>query len=107
MKHIIKIKDNEDGVIYEIHDDYDWSDDGIDYAYSEGNYSCDCNRRLFVEQSKKDTQGVDNACDLPCGHTRYILVSIDNVEYENHKNEDGSFYQTMKELNEPISGSGK
>lgn len=87
MIHIIKIKDNQDGVVYTIKDKYDWSEEGIDY-------SCDCNRFLAVERSKGNSPEAEDAV---CGHSRYELVSIDGVPYYSYVESDGNTYQTKKE----------
>lgn len=48
-----------------------WEDDAdvlhaIEYLFMEGNYSCDCNRALFLEYAQqKDGEDVDH----PCGDT--------------------------------------
>ena len=44
--------------------------EGIEYMWTEGNYSCDCNRELFIKRQ----QGED-APDRECGET-YELISM-------------------------------
>lgn len=50
-----------------------WPEDGDqspgDYMYSEGNYSCDCNRHLFFHRAN-DVEPED---DRPCGDEAYSL----------------------------------
>ena len=54
MKHIdVTLRNTETGEIRTYHDDHPWDitddcDDGILYAFSDGNYSCDCNRSGFM-----------------------------------------------------------
>lgn len=43
MGYFIYIKDNLTGIVKECHEDLEFSD----FMWSEGNYSCDCNRHLF------------------------------------------------------------
>jgi hypothetical protein len=40
-----------------------------DYIYSEGNYSCDCNRHLFFHRAA----GVEPDEDCPCGDEAYSV----------------------------------
>lgn len=45
---------------------------GTDYIWTEGNYACDCNRRLFFELAR----GRARPDDYPRGDTAYELVEI-------------------------------
>ena len=49
-------------------EDWDW---GTDFAWSEGNYSCDCNRGIFF--------GVDSEC----GNERFTvkIIEEDKIMY--------------------------
>jgi hypothetical protein len=51
---------------------YRENDDGIWYQWQEGNYSCDCNRKIFFEKAK-GTSSWDY--DTPCGDGRYRIVA--------------------------------
>lgn len=61
--------ETKEQVIY--HDSYDWIDDGfstaeesVRYQYTEGNYSCDCNRELFFCRAKgiEEPEQEDHKC---------------------------------------------
>jgi hypothetical protein len=51
----------------------DCLEDGNPYMWSDGNFSCDCNREIFFRQSRGEDE-IDNSC----GETRYG-VRIVNV----------------------------
>ena len=58
-----------------------WSEASAESHWTEGNYSCDCNRALFVRQAQGlpwDTTAGDDDDD-PCGHA-ITLVSLVNAE---------------------------
>jgi hypothetical protein len=75
MKYTAQIKEVATGKIVEYHDEMEgWDDDypdspwhSIEFIWSEGNYSCDCNRALFFARG---AQGTDEP-DVPCGETMY------------------------------------
>lgn len=47
-------------------------DEGGDiYLWSEGNYSCDCNRALFFARAAGEDEP-----DEPCGDSAYRLISL-------------------------------
>ena len=51
------------------------------YLWSEGNWSCDCNRSIMFHAAR----GSDDSCDRPCGSGRYRvkIVGLDGtVLYE-------------------------
>lgn len=43
----------------------------VDFMWTEGNYSCDCNRHVFFYDS--------DAGENPCGDKRFNLVKIEKV----------------------------
>jgi hypothetical protein len=51
-----------------------WSD----YIWSEGNFSCDCNRHDFFERAADPDYEGDE--DEPCGDERYSIEYIKNLE---------------------------
>lgn len=70
---------------YTIHYDFglDYTDEAAKFMFLEGNYSCDCNRSLFIQWEYGD----DAIPELPCGneivlkeyHILKELVGEDNV----------------------------
>ena len=48
--------------------------EGVTYMYEDGNYSCDCNRSLFIRQ-----QCDNNFIGLDCGD-QIQLISIKQLE---------------------------
>lgn len=57
----------------------DYSEDDAVWMFTEGNYSCDCNRSLFIRQQ----YGGDAIPELPCGDTIELLdYHIEKERYE-------------------------
>jgi hypothetical protein len=52
----------------------------------EGNYRCDCNRRIFFLRAGSQLGPTDFPSFNPCGETEYTLVKllIDGVEQEDY-----------------------
>jgi len=51
-------------------------DDGLNFQWGEGNYSCDCNRSLFFHRAK----GIEEPEDRPCGDSAYSAqITADGV----------------------------
>jgi hypothetical protein len=46
---------------------------GIEFMWTEGNYACDCNRRLFIARELGEPEP---AVDAPCGHS-IVLEKIE------------------------------
>lgn len=61
MKYEISIKDMDTSEIRTYEDEFD-SDDIVDWQFSEGNYSCDCNRELFFCRVKDEEENWDRMC---------------------------------------------
>lgn len=47
------------------------SEDGLLFMWTEGNYSCDCNRSLFFARAAKEEE-----IDIPCGEGGFRLVAL-------------------------------
>ena len=57
----------------------DYPEDDAIWMFTEGNYSCDCNRSLFIRQQFGD----DSIPELPCGNTIELLdYHIEKERYE-------------------------
>lgn len=57
----------------------DYPEDAAIWMFTEGNYSCDCNRSLFIRQQF----GEDAVPELPCGDTIELLdYHIEKERYE-------------------------
>ena len=57
----------------------DYPEDDAIWMFTEGNYSCDCNRSLFIRQQFGD----DSIPELPCGDTIELLdYHIEKERYE-------------------------
>lgn len=50
--------------------------DAFDFAWSEGNYSCDCNRAAFCKIKSLLSESTPNYT-YPCGDSRFIIVKCD------------------------------
>ncbi|MCP4585336.1 hypothetical protein [Pseudoalteromonas sp.] len=60
--------------------DFEWEglDNGADYIWTDGNYSCDCNRAIFFAEA--NDEDIEHANDLPCGETRYSIPYIELMD---------------------------
>ncbi len=69
----MRLQDTQTGVIVEVEAKYTCADheDLGEFMWTDGNYSCDCNRALFHARAR----GVPDPSetDLVCGDTRYKL----------------------------------
>jgi hypothetical protein len=51
----------------------DWTEEGSDYMWSEGNYACDCNRALFFARAAGEPDP-----DRPCGDSAFgVRILVD------------------------------
>lgn len=66
----VAIRQNATGEIRIREFDSEW-EEGSDFLWEEGNYSCDCNRSTFFHQSGPDT--LDSG---KCGDERFDVISI-------------------------------
>jgi hypothetical protein len=66
MKYAITHIPTGETRIYE--DEYEYSE----FMWTEGNYSCDCNRHLFFERAI----GNEPEEDMPCGNTLYKAIYL-------------------------------
>lgn len=69
--HAVHIRRNSDGLVRVYHDDTPW-EEGSDFLWLDGNYSCDCNRYLFFQRSADEPE-IDNPA---CGDTAYSIVKF-------------------------------
>lgn len=69
----LEIRHNESGEVRVHPQTWDW--DGDDFIWSEGNFSCDCNRGDFFAQGIGDNEDQD----VICGNDKYSvrLTAID------------------------------
>jgi hypothetical protein len=71
VKYTFAIRHNPSGEVRRYADSWDWDDeDTMQFAYSEGNYSCDCNRELFFARAIGEERGFDG---LECGEEAYSI----------------------------------
>lgn len=76
MKIDFHIKDEQTGETRIYKDDYEydaeWTAEGTNatlFIWEEGNYACDCNRRLFFGRVN-----CEELTDTPCGEARYSVI---------------------------------
>jgi hypothetical protein len=73
VKIELRIKDKETGEIRSLITDGIWSDEDDEvstFIYSEGNFSCDCNRFLFFNEAA----GIDNEdTKTECGDVKFLV----------------------------------
>lgn len=56
------------------HSEYEWND----FAWTEGNFGCNCNRHLFFERAKGNNPDFD---DAECGEEKYSIVRVELLSY--------------------------
>lgn len=77
----VTIKDRRTGEVVTNHKPRlsGWDPEGSHYTWSEGNYSCDCNRSRVFERAKgREPEEDETKClyeDFPGGR-RYVVLSI-------------------------------
>ena len=69
---VAHIRRNSDGLVrqYQCEWPVDYSDE---FLWSEGNYSCDCNRYSFFQQAANEPE----PADIACGSSAYTVLSIE------------------------------
>lgn len=77
MKYLAEITQVSTGVTRTYHATCDWCIDSGGYLWSEGNYSCDCNRGIFFAYAG----GEEPKWDSDCSEGKYRVVC---------KSEDGA-----------------
>lgn len=83
VKHTaaIHLRKNASGEVRIVKDGSSFPYENHDYMWTEGNYSCDCNRHLFFERAV----GREPDEDVPCGDSLYTAlkgVREDGTEFE-------------------------
>lgn len=83
MIYAVRIRDTVTGVELQCDMPGDY-DEGAEYAWSEGNYSCDCNRALFFMRAEGGLSESEMPF-TPCGEGRYeatiiVPVNLDTIE---------------------------
>lgn len=76
---IVYIRRNSDGVVRDYKDDWPWekSNSGVEYQWADGNYSCDCNRKLFFCRAANEPEE-----DIECGDSAYDVRITDDAGKE-------------------------
>lgn len=80
---IVFIRDTMTAEIRQYRYPYPW-DSASEYLWSEGNYSCDCNRALFFAEAHGE-----NDPDRDCGDERYVLKIVSDDSSEELYQDDG------------------
>jgi hypothetical protein len=97
----ITIRRNADGVVRVAHwKDWAW-DDGSDYWWGEGNYSCDCNRAGVFADAGGEQRAVE---DKQCGDSGYTILSITQDDDPAVLYQDGDRDATMVTKDVPVPG---
>ena len=63
----ITMRDNNTNEVRVLHKKLEWFERGSDFMWSDGNFSCDCNRALFF---------YDHDIDIECGESRFAVLGI-------------------------------
>lgn len=75
MKFVIAITHVATGETRYHDDDFDWpSEDRFVFMWTEGNYSCDCNRELFFGRAGGEPDPPED--ENECGNERYRAVAV-------------------------------
>ena len=75
MKYTINLRNTLTGETTAYQDDYEWKKEkSMIFQYTEGNYSCDCNRSLFMYNWDEDKE-------LECSMDTNVVV-IDKITRE-------------------------
>jgi hypothetical protein len=69
VSYSVAIRRNDTGEIRISRHDYEWDTDGSDYLWTEGNFSCDCNRYLFFQRAAGEDEG-----EHSCGDSLYTVL---------------------------------
>jgi hypothetical protein len=62
---VVEIRDNDTGIVREYQNADILTDGGAEpssYIWEDGNYSCDCNRRLFFARAAGEDEDWDSDC---------------------------------------------
>ena len=85
MDVFLEVRRNTDGVVRKEATPFDWddADPDADFVWSEGNYACDCNRRIFFHGGKMDPHL------NPCGSTEFSVRLRDEAGKVVYQDGDG------------------
>lgn len=67
--YFVEIRNNATGVVRKCEFDFAWDKEGSEFCWTEGNFSCDCNRAQFFAQAN----GEDDP-NRHCGSTQYTAI---------------------------------
>lgn len=70
MMYVITIRNNKTNQIRSINVELDW-DENSEFLWTEGNYSCDCNRHLFFIREVENNPTNNR---ITCGETEYSVL---------------------------------
>jgi hypothetical protein len=80
---IIIIRDNGAGEERTYFDLLNQSNEEVDlYPWEEGNYSCDCNRRLFFARAKGEAEDWETGCSEGAYSARILDKKTNHVYYD-------------------------
>lgn len=71
----IVLRRNSDGLTLTIPQEYPFKEESEVFWWTEGNFSCDCNRELEFDRALGENPELDDD-DAKCGDTRYTLLEI-------------------------------
>lgn len=63
----VNIKNNSTSEVRKVDFNLPWNNDSSHFLWTQGNYSCDCNKHLFFSNSEED---------FKCGDDVYSIVDI-------------------------------
>jgi len=75
--HLLDTLTDERAIFRSQYEQLDESGEYLEYIWAEGNFSCDCNRGTFFEQSSEPTDDDGTApLEHPCGDGRYRVEKL-------------------------------
>jgi len=74
MAFVVHIKQLSSGIVRREIVDLDWEADSQEFMWTEGNYSCDCNRALFWSRA-----GGEEDIEQDCGNVTYPIRATDDA----------------------------
>ncbi len=68
--YTVKIRCNDTGEVVNYHVSQEWDDEITLFLWTEGNWSCDCNRQRFFFLAK----GIDAPTNITCSDGKYTVI---------------------------------
>lgn len=85
MKYIFTLFDKKNNITIDYHENFDWEDENLMlFQWLQNNYSCDCNRRLFIDIANNIKE--EDIPEYNCGSEVKILKILREDRYKTEVN---------------------